>query len=86
VKRNWGWEAARLCVSREAKPEKIVSLMERIFCVRPLKEKEIFAGFACPAVIGASRWAGPALCVKGRDVARKRFELRPVIATIINVC
>jgi len=53
-----GWEAARPCVSKEAKPAKIVSLIEKIFCARPLKEKEIFAGFACPAVSGASRWAG----------------------------
>ena len=34
-----------------------------------------------PAGFGLrKRWACPALCVKGRDVARKRFELRPVIA------
>jgi hypothetical protein len=52
-----GWEAARLCVSKEAKPAKIVSLIERIFCVRPLKEKEIFAGFAGRRQ-AASRWAG----------------------------
>jgi len=57
-KADWGREAARPCVSKEAKPAKIVSLLEKIFCARPLKEKEIFAGFACPAVSGASRWAG----------------------------
>jgi len=52
-----GWEAARLCVSREAKPAKIDSLMEKIFCARHLKEKEIFAGFACHRQ-AASRWGG----------------------------
>jgi len=55
AKRGMGWEAARPCVSKEAKPAKIVSLIEKIFCARPLKEKEISAGFACPAVSGASR-------------------------------
>ena len=57
-KADWGWEAARPCVSKEAKPAKIVSLIEKIFCARPLKEKEIFAGFACPALAGLSRWVG----------------------------
>jgi hypothetical protein len=52
-----GWEAARLCVSKEAKPAKIISLIEKIFCARPLKEKEIFAGFAGRRQ-AASRWAG----------------------------
>jgi len=40
-KARLGWEAARLCVSREAKPTKIDSLIEKDFCARPLKEKEI---------------------------------------------
>jgi hypothetical protein len=40
-----GWEAARPCVSKEAKPAKIVSLIEKEFCARPLKGKGIFAGF-----------------------------------------
>jgi len=53
-----GREAARPCVSKEAKPAKIVSLIEKIFCARPLKEKEIFAGFACRRQAVASRWAG----------------------------
>jgi len=59
-KADWGWEAARPCASKEAKPAKIVSLIvpPRRDCARPLKEKEIFAGFTCPAVSGASRWAG----------------------------
>jgi len=56
-RRTGGWEAARLCVSREAKPAKIVSLIEKIFCARFLKEKEIFAGFACRRQ-AASRWVG----------------------------
>jgi hypothetical protein len=57
-KADWGWEAARPCASKEAKPAKIVSLIEKIFCARPLKEKEIFAGFAYSANGGVSRWAG----------------------------
>jgi len=51
-----GWEAARPCVSKEAKPAKIVSLIERIFCARPLKNVSIFAGFVRRQA--ASRWAG----------------------------
>ncbi len=54
-----GWEAARLCVSRKAKPAKIVSLIEKDFCARPIKDLSNFAGFAgrCQA---ASRWVGVA--------------------------
>ena len=33
---------------------------------------------------GRKRWVGLALCVKGRDVAQRRFALRPVIATRSN--
>jgi hypothetical protein len=44
-KARQGWEAARSCVSRKTKPVKIDSLIEKEFCARPLKEKEIFAGF-----------------------------------------
>ena len=51
-----GWEAARPCVSKEAKPAKIVSLIERIFCARPLKNVSIFAGFVRRQA--ASSWAG----------------------------
>jgi hypothetical protein len=52
----WGWEAARLYVSKEAKPAKIVSLIEKIFCARPLKELSIFAGFVRRQA--TSRWVG----------------------------
>jgi len=55
-RRAMGWEAARPCVSKEAKPAKIVSLIERIFCARPLKNVSIFAGFVRRQA--ASRWAG----------------------------
>jgi hypothetical protein len=43
-KARLGWKAARLYVSKEAKPAKIISLIVRQLagCVRPLKEKEIF--------------------------------------------
>jgi len=34
-----GREAARPCISKKAKPAKIVSLIEKFFCARPLKEK-----------------------------------------------
>lgn len=44
-KARQGWEAARSCVSRKAKSAKIDSLIEKEICARPLKEKEIFAGF-----------------------------------------
>jgi len=77
-----GWEAARLCVSKEAKPAKIVSLIEKIFCARPLKEKEIFAGFACRRQ-AASRWAGSAP-VRAQIVVQRKFERRSVIATRRN--
>jgi len=43
-----GWKTARLCSSREAKPAKIVSLIEKEFCARPLKDMSIFASFASP--------------------------------------
>ena len=44
-KARWGWEAARPCVSKSVKLAKIDSLIERIFCARPLKDLPIFAGF-----------------------------------------
>ena len=77
-KARQGWKAARPCVSKEAKPAKIVSLVEKEFCARPLKEKEIFAGFV-PAFGGVSRWGG-FLPVRAEILAQKRFELRSVIA------
>jgi len=52
-----GWEAARPCSSKEAKPAKIVFLIEKDFCARPLKDLSIFAGFAGRRQ-AASRWAG----------------------------
>ena len=50
-KAGWGWEAARPCVSKEAKPAKIDSLIVRQLadCARPLKNVSIFAGFAPPS-------------------------------------
>ncbi|HOR02364.1 MAG TPA: hypothetical protein PKZ92_03860, partial [Candidatus Woesebacteria bacterium] len=78
-KARQGWEAARPCVSKEAKPAKIVSLIEKEFCARPLKEKEIFAGFVS-AFGGASRWGG-FLPVRAESFAQNGFALRSVIAT-----
>jgi len=46
-KARWGWEAACPCVSKEAKPAKIVSLIEKIFCA-PLKRKRNFCGLCLP--------------------------------------
>ena len=54
--RALGWEAARPCSSKEAKPAKIVSLIEKSFCACPLENVSIFAGFARRQA--ASRWAG----------------------------
>ncbi len=78
-----GWEAARPCVSKEAKPAKIVSLIEKFFSARPLKNVSIFAGFACLAVSGASRWAGfnPQ---NPLDFAQKKLEFRPNSTAILR--
>jgi len=64
-RRGEGWEAARPCVSKDAKPAKILSLLEKIFCARPLKNVSIFAGFTGRRQ-AASRWAG--LPPKGRQL------------------
>ncbi len=72
AKRGWGREAARPCVSKEAKPAKIVSLIEKIFCARPLKEKGIFAGFA-RRVATPSRWAGCRACGAALEVSIRIF-------------
>ena len=63
---------------QEDKARKIVSLKEKIFCARPLKEKEICAGFVRRQT--ASRWGG-FLPVRVEILAQKRFALRSVIAT-----
>ncbi len=81
-KARWWWEAAHPCVSKEAKPAKIVSLIEKEFCARPLKDLSIFTGFAGRRQ-AASRWAGSAP-VRAQIVAQKRFERRSAIATIID--
>ncbi|TSD04970.1 MAG: hypothetical protein Athens071412_512 [Parcubacteria group bacterium Athens0714_12] len=79
--RALGWEAARLCVSKEAKPAKIDSLKEKIFCALPLKEEEIFADFVRHQA--ASRGGG-FLSIRAEILAQKRFALRSVIATNLN--
>jgi len=68
------------CVSRKTKPAKIDSLKEKIFCARPLKEKEIFADFVRREA--ASRWDGflPVRASANWRIAQKRFALRSVIA------
>ena len=80
-KARQGWEAARLCSSRETKPAKIVSLIEKEFCGRPLKEKEFLAGFVRRQA--ASRWGG-FLPIRAEILAQNRFALRSAIATKIN--
>ncbi len=82
-KARQGWEAARSCVSRKTKPAKIDSLKEKIFCARPLKEKEIFADFVS-ASGGASRWGG-FLPVRAEILAQNGFALRSAIATFIKI-
>jgi hypothetical protein len=73
-KARLGWGAARPCavprsepcsttgVSKSAKPAKTVSLFEKIFCGRHLKNVSIFAGFVRRQA--ASRWAGLARSVR----------------------
>jgi len=55
-RRAVGREAARHCVSKEAKPAKIDSLIVRQLadCARPLKNVSILAGFVRRQA--ASRW------------------------------
>jgi len=69
-----GWEAALPCVSKEAKLAKIVSLIEKVFCAHPLKDVSIFASFACPAVSGASRWAGQSAKSSGFCLKKVRIS------------
>ena len=78
-----GWKETRPCSSKETKPAKIDSLIEKEFCARPLKEKEIFAGFVS-AFGGASRWGG-FLPVRAESFAQNGFALRSVIATNLNI-
>jgi len=73
-----GWKETRPCSSKETKPAKIDSLIEKEFCARPLKEKEIFAGFVRRQA--ASRWGG-FLPVRAEILAQNGFALRSVIAT-----
>lgn len=80
-KARWWWEAAHPCVSKEAKPAKIDSLIEKEFCARPLKDLSIFTGFAGRRQ-AASRWAGSAP-VRAQIVAQKRFERRSAIAIFL---
>jgi hypothetical protein len=70
-KARQGWEAARSCVSRKTKPAKIDSLKEKIFCARPLKEKEIFAGFVRRQA--ASRLGGIS-ALQGRNSCSKKVR------------
>jgi len=67
---------------QRGKARKIDSLKEKIFCARPLKEKEIFADFVRRQA--ASRWGG-FLPVRVEILSQKRFALRSVIATSQNL-
>jgi len=61
-----------------------VSLIEQNFGGAQLKNvKKIF--LFCSLSGERKRRVGPALCVKGRDVAQRRFALRPAIATNLNI-
>jgi hypothetical protein len=72
-----GWEAARPYVSKEAKPAKIDSLIEKDFCARPLKDLSIFAGFVRRQA--ASRVAGCRACgaALGRGSRQKKLGFCP---------
>jgi hypothetical protein len=81
-----GWKAARPCASKEAKPAKIVSLIEKDFCARHLKDLSIFAGFVS-ASGGASRWAGcraAGAALVSRSV-QNRFGFGCIIAQKIKI-
>jgi len=69
-----GWEAARPCVSKEAKPAKIDSLIVRQLadCARPLKNVSILAGFAGRRP-RRSRFA----TLRGRQAASRWRDCRP---------
>jgi hypothetical protein len=73
-KARWGREAARPCVSKETKPAKIDSLIEKDFCARPLKNVSIFAGFARRQA--ASRWVG--LARGARQLVQSKIGSREV--------
>ena len=79
-KAQWGWEAACPCASKSAKPAKIVSLIEKIFCARPLKDLSISAGFARRQA--ASRWVGcrAAGAALVSHSVQKRFGFGHIIA------
>ncbi|PIS35477.1 MAG: hypothetical protein COT36_02165, partial [Parcubacteria group bacterium CG08_land_8_20_14_0_20_38_56] len=55
----------------KTKPAKIDSLKEKIFCARPLKEKEIFAGFVRRQA--ASLWGGIS-ARQGRNCCSKKVR------------
>jgi hypothetical protein len=66
-------KTAHLCVSKEVKPAKIDSLIEKDFCARLLKDLSIFAGFgrrqAASRKINGRRFAPPTKwLLKNRNV------------------
>ena len=79
-KAGWGWESVSAIPASAGRQNRkiFVSLIEKEFCARPLKEKEIFAGLVS-ACGGASRWGG-FLPVRAEILAQNGFALRPVIA------
>jgi hypothetical protein len=70
-KADWGWEAARPCASKEAKPAKIVSLIEK-----PLKRKRNFCGL-CLLRQWRSEPLGGIIQNPLADFAQRKFEPRP---------
>jgi len=78
-KARLGWEAARPCTSKEAKPAKIVSLIEKIFCARPLKEKRNFCGLCLlrhwrSEPLGGIAAHSAAIKSRCQDFVQNRFE------------
>lgn len=81
AKRDWGGKRPVFASAKRQSPQKLFP-SRRIFCARSLKELRIFTGFVRRQA--ASRWAGYAP-VRAQSSARKRFELRSVIATNLNI-
>ena len=75
VEHGFGREAARPCVSKEAEPAKIDSLIEKVFCARPLKDVSIFAGFAPPSggeLLGGLARSARQKPIRSGEAGRKR--------------
>jgi len=84
AKQGWEWESVSAIPASAGRQNRkiFVSLIEKIFGGVQLKNVEKIFLFCSPQG-GRKRWAG-FLPVRAEIVARKRFELRSVIATRRN--